>query len=173
MSTTVEPSKLSPADQKRVSELRVLFTSAIQSKIARITLGDKCVDLPDVTLRLVEEAIENLAEGRSVTLVTEDEAEDEISPQEAASILGVSRPFASKLFDEGAIPCRRVGTHRRALRGDVVAYRERERGGEETRAGRTRRRGTATQPGVLTDGRPDRRARRLCLLPGGTCGISS
>jgi excisionase family DNA binding protein len=127
MSTTVEPSKLSPADQKRVSELRVLFTSAIQSKIARITLGDKCVDLPDVTLRLVEEAIENLAEGRSVTLVTEDEAEDEISPQEAASILGVSRPFASKLFDEGEIPCRRVGTHRRALRGDVVAYRERER----------------------------------------------
>lgn len=127
MSTIVEPSQLTPADQKRVSELRVLFTSAAQSKIARITLGDRCVDLPEATLRLVAEAVENLAEGRTVTLVTDDEGDDEISPQEAATILGVSRPFASKLFDEGAIPCRRVGTHRRALRGDVVAYREREK----------------------------------------------
>jgi len=127
MSTTVEPSKLTRADQKRVSELRALITSAIKSKIARITLGDRCVDLPEATLRLVVEAVENLAEGRSVTLVVEEEGEDEISPQEAATILGVSRPFASKLFDEGAIPCRRVGTHRRALRRDVVAYREREK----------------------------------------------
>lgn len=127
MSTTVEPSKLNRADQKRVSELRALITSAIESKIARITLGDRCVDLPKATLRLVIEAVENLAEGRSVTLVVEEEGQDEISPQEAATILGVSRPFASKLFDEGAIPCRRVGTHRRALRRDVVAYREREK----------------------------------------------
>lgn len=127
MSTTVEPSQLTPADQKRVSELRVLFGSTIQSKIARITLGDRCLDLPEATLRLVAEAVENLAEGRSVTLVTEDEGEDEISPQEAATILGVSRPFASRLFDDGAIPCRRVGTHRRALRRDVVGYRERQR----------------------------------------------
>jgi len=127
MSTTVEPSKLTPADRKRVSQLRVLFASAIKSKIARITVGDRCADLPEATLRLVAEAVENLAEGRSVTLVTGDEGEDEISPQEAATILGVSRPFASRLFDEGAIPCRRVGTHRRALRSDVVAYREREK----------------------------------------------
>ena len=49
------------------------------------------------------------------------------SADSASSIRTTSRPFASKLFDEGAIPCRRVGTHRRALRGDVVAYREREK----------------------------------------------
>lgn len=73
MSTTVEPSQLIPADQKRVSELRVLFTSAIRSEIARITLGDRCLVLPEATLRPVAEAVENLEEGRSVTLVTNDE----------------------------------------------------------------------------------------------------
>lgn len=82
MSITVDPSKLTPADRKRVSELHALFTSAIPSTIARITVGDRCLDLPEATLRLVAEAVENLAEGRSVTLVSEDEREDEISPQE-------------------------------------------------------------------------------------------
>jgi excisionase family DNA binding protein len=127
MSTTVEPSKLTRADQKRVSELRALITSAIESKIARITLGDRCVDLPKATLRLVDRGRRESCRGPLGHPGRRGRREDEISPQEAASILGVSRPFASKLFDEGEIPCRRVGTHRRALRRDVVAYREREK----------------------------------------------
>ena len=127
MSTTVEPSQFTPLEQELVSELRVLLASEMRSKIAQIRIGGRCLDLPEATRRLFAEAVENLAEGRPVTLVTGDVEEDEISPKEAAAILVVSRPFASKLFDEGAIPCRRVGTHRRALRSDVVAYREREK----------------------------------------------
>jgi len=50
--------------------------------------------------------MEGLAIGRSVTIVTGDEKE--ISPQVAAGLLGVSRPFASTLFDDGLIPSRRV-----------------------------------------------------------------
>ncbi len=53
--------------------------------------------------------------------------EDEVSPNEAAEILKVSRPYAAKLFDDGAIPSRRVGTHRRALTADVLAYKQREK----------------------------------------------
>ena len=51
--------------------------------------------------------------------------EDEVSPQDAAEILNVSHSYAAKLFDEGAIPSRRVGTHRRALTADVLAYKQR------------------------------------------------
>ena len=46
--------------------------------------------------------------------------------RKTAEILKVSRTYAAKLFDEGAIPSRRVGTQRRALTSDVLAYKQRE-----------------------------------------------
>lgn len=52
-----------------------------------------------------------------------------VSHQEAAEILKVSRPYAAKLFEEGAIPSRRMGMHRRALTADVLAYKQREKEG--------------------------------------------
>jgi hypothetical protein len=41
-------------------------------------------------------------------------------------MLQVSRSYAAKLFDERAIPSRRVGTYLRALTADVLAYKQRE-----------------------------------------------
>ena len=82
------------------------------------------VSIPAKIARLLIQALSRVAEGKTIALIPLDK---EISPQQAAEILNVSRPFAAKLFDEGAIPSRRVGTHRRALTGDVLAYRERER----------------------------------------------
>jgi excisionase family DNA binding protein len=82
------------------------------------------IAIPVAAVRLLIQALGRLAEGKSVAMVP---LEDEVSPQEAAELLNVSRPYAAKLFDEGAIPCRHVGTHRRALTSDVLAYREREK----------------------------------------------
>jgi excisionase family DNA binding protein len=75
-------------------------------------------------MRMMIAAVARLAEGKAVAMMP---VEDEVSPQEAAEILKVSRPYAAKLFDEGAIPSRRVGTHRRALTSDVLAYKQREK----------------------------------------------
>ena len=82
------------------------------------------ISIPVAAARLLIEALGRFAEGKSIAMIP---LEDEVSPQEAAELLNVSRPYAAKLFDAGAIPSRRVGTHRRALIGDVLAYRERER----------------------------------------------
>lgn len=120
MSTTLEPSRLSPSDQ---GALRSLLDALHGSATASITVDKKPLCVPPLALGLVTELVEHLAAGRSVTVLS---CEEEISPREAAGLLGVSRPFASRLLDEGKIPSRRVGTHRRAFVKDVLAYRERE-----------------------------------------------
>ncbi len=120
MSTTLEPSRLSPSDQ---GALPILLEALHSSSTATITVGGKPVSLPAFAVGLVTELVEHLAAGRSVTVLS---GEEEISPREAAELLGVSRPFASRLFDQKQIPSRRVGTHRRAFVKDVLAYRKRQ-----------------------------------------------
>ncbi len=121
MSTTLEPSRLSPSDQGALRTLLDALHGPSHPTNATITVGNRPISLPSLALGLVTELVEHLAAGRSVTVLS---GEEEISPREAAELLGVSRPFASKLFDEGRIPSRRVGTHRRAFVKDVLAYRE-------------------------------------------------
>lgn len=121
MSTTLEPSRLSPSDQGSLRNLLDALHGPTSSASATITVGGKPLSIPSQALGLVTELVEHLAAGRSVTVLSDEE---EISPGKAAGLLGVSRPFASRLFDEGKIPSRRVGTHRRVFVRDVLAYRK-------------------------------------------------
>lgn len=60
-------------------------------------------------------------EGKSITLTPHDRV---LSTQGAADLLGVPRPHLIKLLDDGELPFRRVGRHRRLDVSDVLAYRE-------------------------------------------------
>ncbi len=85
--------------------------------------GEKIV-LPETAMALIRRVLMDFAEGRAVTLIPIDA---EISPRQAADVLNVSRPYVVKLMDEGELDHRRVGSHRRLLLEDVLAYRERMR----------------------------------------------
>ncbi|MEM6965339.1 MAG: helix-turn-helix domain-containing protein, partial [Bacteroidota bacterium] len=63
--------------------------------------------------------ISNMAQGKSTTLMPSDA---EITTQQAAEILNVSRPHVIKLLETGKIPFRKVGSHRRILLQDVLQY---------------------------------------------------
>jgi excisionase family DNA binding protein len=77
--------------------------------------------LPPAIANLVRQVLVSLAAGRDVTIA---ENLTEVTPNEAAEILNVSRTFVTKLMDEGQLPFRMVGSHRRIPYPDLIAYRD-------------------------------------------------
>ena len=60
-----------------------------------------------------------MAQGKSIALMPTDA---EITTQQAAEILNVSRPHVIKLLEKGDIPFKKVGSHRRILLQDILEY---------------------------------------------------
>ncbi len=93
-------------------------------KKARLVIGAEignAVDLPPQAVAALTEILKHLAEGREVTVSAQPV---EYSTQAAAEYLRVSRPFLVGLLEKGEIPFRKVGTHRRVLFADLLAYKE-------------------------------------------------
>lgn len=68
---------------------------------------------------LLSHAVAAIRDGLDVALV---ELDAELSPNQAADFLRMSRPHLLKLLDKGFIPFHRVGSHRRVRNSDLVAF---------------------------------------------------
>lgn len=77
------------------------------------------IKIPKKALMFFLYIIKNMAEGKAINLVSLD---SEITTEEAAVILNVSRPHVVKLLESGEIPFKKVGTHRRIQFDDVLTY---------------------------------------------------
>lgn len=84
--------------------------------------------LPTPVYDVLRHVVLAMAHGQAVTIAPHNQR---LTTQEAADILGVSRPTLVKMLDDGLIPFEQPGRHRRVLLRDVLTFQERRRATRE------------------------------------------
>jgi excisionase family DNA binding protein len=100
---------------------RELARAAKASVTVRLDDGTE-LQLPKLVTPLLIKILTEMAQGNAVTLIP---LHAELTTQEAANLLNVSRPFLNKMLDRGELNFHKVGTHRRIKFSDLEEYRQR------------------------------------------------
>jgi excisionase family DNA binding protein len=85
--------------------------------------GEPALVLPRAAVTLFAHVLGQLAEGRGVSVVP---SQAELTTQQAADLINVSRPYLIGLLDDNKIPYRMVGRHRRITMSDLMAYKRQD-----------------------------------------------
>lgn len=99
------------AKRKRPLKVRIQLEEA----------SSETVSIPESAFRMLNDILTEMSKGNSVTLMP---VHAEMTTQQAADFLDVSRPFIVEQLDKGQIPYRKVGTHRRILFKDLLHYKQ-------------------------------------------------
>jgi excisionase family DNA binding protein len=116
---TLEDIQLAKESTRQIAELNAEGTE----HVAKVVIDDKRLEikLSKSMFLALTELLQEMAAGKAVMLIPVDA---ELTTQEAADLLNVSRPYFVKLLDDGKIPCRTVGRYRRVRYEDLMKYQQ-------------------------------------------------
>src|SRR6202040_4525 len=110
---TVAPSEadalLARESSRRLATHKLGKRSSVRIQLLADGKEAETVAVPASAMRLFLHLLTEMSRGNAVTLIP---THAEMTTQQAADLLNVSRPYVVKLLDEGKIPCRTVGKYR-------------------------------------------------------------
>jgi len=107
-------------ETSRVLASHIRNSDPMELRISDDPSPDGMIKLPLSAARMLVRILEEMARGNAVTLIP---VHAELTTQEAAEMLNISRPSLIQLLDEGKIDYRRVGTHRRVRFEGLIKYK--------------------------------------------------
>lgn len=90
----------------------------------RLTIGGQSIELTSGVAEALLQVVDAMRRGLAVTVTPQDQR---LTTQEAADMLGISRPTLVRMLEAGEIPFEKVRRHRRLYLTDVLEFRERQR----------------------------------------------
>ncbi len=117
-SSTLEHTILPP--EESLDSLLALLTGAEAPSTTLTGPSGEHLVLPPEVFEVLRDVVTAMAQGQAVTIAP---VHQRLTTQEAADLLGISRPTLVKLLESGEIPFEQPGRHRRVRLADVLAYR--------------------------------------------------
>jgi len=118
--TTDRDQQIARDNLPQVKRLATSFAKRTEPVAIQVSDHDMVsLQLPAKLFGILQTILDLMAKGKAFSLIP---ANAELTTQEAADMLNVSRPHIVKLLKEGVIPYKEVGTHRRILLEDLVVY---------------------------------------------------
>lgn len=113
--------KLANANLKEIERLVSNYHNKDTPIHIEVSEENKHLTLPAAALESLSTILHLMAEGKTISIIPSG---GEVSTQQAAEILNVSRPHVVKLLEDGVIPYHKVGSHRRIKLKDVEHFRQ-------------------------------------------------
>ncbi len=114
MAATARACLVSALDHSNAQEITITIDAGVAGE-------SPVLKVPPRALRFFADVLRQMAKREPMMLVPQ---KCELTTQEAAAFLNVSRPFVVKEIEAGRLPCRKVNSHRRIEFEELLRYQE-------------------------------------------------